>query len=281
MIHPWDVESGFNALSRDQWEGFAEHRRMVMRWLLDGATPGAGRLCVLGSGNANDLDLPALLAAFREVHLVDLDAPAMLAGAERQGVAGAPGLRLLGDLDLTGMGRAMARWSPSSPVDDRDLAALAAWPADRAALAIGGRFDVVASTCLLSQLVAGVTRTLGERHPRLDEAARSIRLGHLRLLLRLARAGGTAWLITDLVSTDRRPELASLPAEALPALVDDLARRGGVIRGTNPAEILADFRRDPELSAASGRPEPVAPWRWRLHRREYLVWALRCRSRPD
>ena len=277
MIDPRSVEADFNAQSRDQWEGFADHRRAVSRCLLEGSTPGLGRLCVLGAGNANDLDLPALLAAYREVHLVDLDARALAGGATRQGVAGHPGLRLLGGLDVTGMVEALARWSPATSVDDRELAALAGWPMGRVAAGIGERFDVVASTCLLSQLVGHAGRALGERHPRLAEAVRAIRRGHLRLLVGLARGGGTAWLITDLISSDRHPGLADLTPEDLPGLVADLARRGGLIRGVNPAGILAAFRRDPALAASSVGIEAFPPWLWRLHRRHYLVWALRCR----
>jgi hypothetical protein len=50
------------------------------------------RLCVLGAGNGNDFDLESLLAAHREVHLVDLDADAQAWCARRKSVQGRPGL---------------------------------------------------------------------------------------------------------------------------------------------------------------------------------------------
>ena len=88
-------QSGFNAESRDQWDAFSGHREKVSAILGAGADPCPGRLCVLGAGNCNDLDLAALLRAHREVHLVDLDAEALAQGVERQGVADRPGLRAL------------------------------------------------------------------------------------------------------------------------------------------------------------------------------------------
>src|SRR5690349_18868166 len=89
----------FNATSRDQWEAFAEHRRCLTALLAREAIAGRSRLCVLGAGNSNDLT--ALLAAHREVHLVDIDSEALLRGAARQGVAKHPRLHLHGGLDLT------------------------------------------------------------------------------------------------------------------------------------------------------------------------------------
>src|SRR4051794_33231597 len=82
--------AGFNAASLDQWDGFACHRRKVTGLLVADADRGRTRLCVLGSGNCNDLDLPALLDAHRDVTLVDVDAEALARGVARQGVAGHP-----------------------------------------------------------------------------------------------------------------------------------------------------------------------------------------------
>src|SRR6185437_4823832 len=93
----------FNATSRDQWEAFAEHRRCLTAVLARGPTVGRSRLCVLGAGNTNDLDLTALLTAHREVHLVDIDSQALALGVARQGVAKHPGLHLHGGVDVTAM----------------------------------------------------------------------------------------------------------------------------------------------------------------------------------
>ena len=270
-------QARFNAESRDQWDGFAEHRRRVSDLLTARSVGGPGRLCVLGAGNGNDLDLAALLEAHREVHLVDLDPTALALGAGRQGVADHPSLRLHGNLDVTGMLDAIAGWSPLAPIAGADLEALVDWPPRRVGLALPGPFDVVASTCLLSQLVGNAFHSIGEAHPRFPEVVRGLRLGHLRLLAHLARPGGRVVLITDVVSSDRFPSLGDVPEPSLPALISRLARDRGLIHGVNPAELLSLFRRDPVLSARLGDVEVISPWRWRLHSRTYLVCAFDAR----
>jgi hypothetical protein len=155
----------FNAASRGQWEAFADHRRRLTGVLARGATSGGSRLCVLGAGNANDLDLPVLLTAHRQVHLVDIDAEALARGAARRGVAGHPGLRLHGGVDVTATLGVLSGWGPMSAVGPADLDALAAWPASRAAAVLPGGFDRVASTCLLSQVLETAAHCAGTGPP--------------------------------------------------------------------------------------------------------------------
>src|SRR5947209_20163185 len=100
---------------------------------------------------------------------------------------------------------APAAWPPLGPVSDPELEALVDWPHRRVGLALPGPFDVVASTCLLSQLIGNAFHSIGEAHPRFPEVVRAIRLGHLRLLATLARPGGRVVLVTDVVSSDRSP----------------------------------------------------------------------------
>ncbi len=128
MKDPRGRQAAFNASSRGQWDGFSGHRRKVAALLGVGMAPGRTRLCVLGVGNGNDLDLPALLEAHREVHLVDLDPAALASGVERQGVLDYPALHLHGGLDVTGMLDAVATWSPRTPIQPADLEALVEWP---------------------------------------------------------------------------------------------------------------------------------------------------------
>ncbi|RUL82948.1 hypothetical protein [Tautonia sociabilis] len=271
-------QAAFNASSRSQWEGFAGHRRRVSALLGagegQGGGQGASRLCVLGVGNANDLDLPALLARHREVHLVDLDAGALAGAAERQGVAGRPGLILHGGLDVSAMLDAISGWSPFAEVGPADLRALAEWPAGRVPMVLPGPFDRVASTCLLSQLVETASHALGDRHPRFGAVAEAIRDGHLRLLARLTAPGGEATLITDVVSTRNLPALSGLPEEEFPELLPMLARTRNHMHGLHPAELRGRLRDDPVLSSKVTGVRPARPWAWRLHDRTYLVWAL-------
>ena len=275
-------QSTFNASSRGQWDGFSGHRKVVSNLLGAGEGRGgqAARLCVLGVGNANDLDLPALLEAHREVHLVDLDGESLDLGASRQGVADRPGLRLHGGIDVSGMLDAFSGWTPRTEVGPADLSAMAEWPPGRVTLALPGPFDRVASTCLLSQLVETACHVLGDRHPRIGEAVSAIRAGHLRLLARLTRPGGSATLITDVVSTRGYPALSKIPEHEYPDLLPRLARSKQHIRGLHPGEVMAGIRGDSALMGALSGLEPIRPWGWRLHDRVYLVWAVRMRVGP-
>jgi hypothetical protein len=277
MNEPGMRQARFNHESRDQWDGFAAHRAKVSALLGAGEPRGATRLCVLGAGNCNDLDLVALREAHREVHLVDLDARAIEGGVARRGLADCEGLHRHGGLDVTGMLDAIAGWSPVGPIPGEDLAALVEWPSRRVGLALPGPFDLVASTCLLSQIVGNAARALGEAHPRFADAVRALRLGHLRLLAQLASPGGRVVLITDVVSSDHEPALITIPEVSLAALLPRLARRGALIHGVNPAQLLSVFRTDPVLASRVVGLETTPPWLWKLHERAYLVRAIRCR----
>jgi hypothetical protein len=214
---------------------------------------------VLGAGNCNDLDLPALLDAHREVSLVDLDAGALERGAASQGVATQPGLRLHGGLDATAMLAAMAGWTPSTTIDRADLTALAEWPCGRVAMALGGPFSLVASTCLLSQLVNTAFHVLGDRHPQFDTVLQAIRVGHLRLLAHLAGSGGDALLISDVVSSDRCPALSTIAESELAGLLPQLAKERNHIHGVHPANLVTDLRNDPLLRRQVAAVETVPP----------------------
>jgi hypothetical protein len=222
-----------NAASRDCWGLFRAHRDKATG-LLSNATR-AGRLCVLGAGNANDLDLNVLLGFYREIHLTDLDAEALSLGVARQGLEGCPAIYLQGGIDLTEMMDVMASWSPSSPVSDDDLTACAEHPLRRVRPAMPGPFDVVVSCCLLSQIINCVVRTAGEQHPRFLAAIQAVRVGHLRLLVDLVAPGGVGLLITDLVSSDTCPPLASIADAELPALASRLLQQRNFFHGVNPA----------------------------------------------
>ena len=128
MNEPGGRHIAFNAASRDQWAGFEAHRRKVSDLLTADGDPGRTRLCVLGAGNGNDLDLPALLQSHRAVHLVDLDPDALGRGAVRQGVGEHPSLRLFGKVDLTGLLDTIAGFTLATPIRPESLAALPSAP---------------------------------------------------------------------------------------------------------------------------------------------------------
>ena len=212
------------------------------------------------------------------MHLVDLDAGALAAGAGRHGAADHPNLRLHGDIDVTGMMDAIASWSPAGSIGLDDLQACAEEPVRRVGPSLPGGFDVVASTCLLTQLIGSVVAAIGEAHPRFADVVQAVRSGHLRLLAHLARSGGAVVLVTDIVSSATLPGLGDVPEESLPGLLAQLARDRNFFHGVNPAALQSLVARDPTLNADLTGPDTVPPWRWEMGPRIYLTWALRWRK---
>jgi hypothetical protein len=275
-------QSANNAESRGQWEVFGPHRAKVTGLLRDTPQPGTSRLCVLGAGNCNDLDLNVLLRHHREVHLVDLDAAALAEGVARQGLAGQAAIHQHGAVDVTGVIDLLGEWSPQAAVPDDDLARCASEPVRRVGPALPGPFEVAASTCLLSQLVQPIVGALGEAHPRFLAALQAIRAGQLRLLADLVVPGGLGVLIIDFVSSDSFAPLATLSEEALAAVAPELIRAQNFFHGANPAVLTSLFRTDPVVAPHVAALECARPWLWNLGPRVYAVcaWKFRKRATP-
>lgn len=264
-----------NRATADGWEPFAPHRQRVTELLRRAAPEADGRLCLLGAGNCNDVDLAALARAYGQITLADLDREAMAKGVARQGFE-ASALRLC-RVDLRGDPARMAGWSAQTTMAPADVAALAA-PAEIEAL--GGDYDVVASTCVLSQLVHGLAERVGEGHAQFAELVRALRTGHLRLLVSLSAAGGTAILVTDFASSLGAPELDAVSPSDLATLLARLMDGRRVFHGLDPRLVEATLRSDPELSRAVAAVEAPPPWIWDMGLRRYAVCAFLIRKRP-
>ena len=269
-----------NTGSSDAWSAFATHRQRMSELIAGQAAAGdASRLCILGAGNCNDIDLPHLLGSYREIHLVDLDAAALEAGVARQGLAGNGALRLYGGVDLTGQIEAMEAWSSQDEQAAIDVEEVVSRPVAHVAGLLPGPFDVVVSACVLSQLIEAVVASIGAEHPRFLECLQAVRLGHLRLLSALTAPGGTAVLVTDIVSSDTLPELATVSDAQLPPLLVEAVHAQNFFHGVNPAIVAMLFRSDPVLSDELSPPALLTPWRWDLGPRIYAVWGLVTRKR--
>jgi hypothetical protein len=287
-----------NQTTAGNWQSFAGHRQRVTALLVNAAK--GGRLCVLGAGNCNDLDLPALSGAFEEVVLVDLDSEALVKGTISQPLQVADRLRCHGNTDVTGVLERIATWSPSTALNDEDLTALTAG-AEVSSWPTGSGFDVVASTCLLSQLVGSLTHSLTDRHPQFLDAVKAIRMGHLWTVAALLRPGGRAVLISDVVSSDTLPGLLAVsdavdyrlldhglvsknpatlnqPADAgihrdasiVNQMVSAAIKAGNFFTGLNPAVVHGLFKSAPMFEDVAFIP----PWIWRCGQRAYAVYAI-------
>lgn len=253
---------------------FEGHRKKVTALLAERARTPDARLCLLGAGNANDVDLGALLERYAEVHLVDLDPEALGRAAATVSEQHAAKLVRHAPVDVSGVLDRLERWgamklTPEELMDHPRATAKALLDAT------GGPFDVVASTCILTQIQRAPVAVLGDAH-RLFEAVRhTLTVTHLRVLHALARPGGTALLVTD-VSADR---IAALPEDDgttdLVPLVSRLVQERNVFQVANPELIHAVVNDDPVLSKELRASAVLDAWFWlNGPNNRFLVYAL-------
>src|SRR6478609_2818558 len=83
----FEEQRASNASGLPYYDVFASHRLQQTRLIRGSGARGQGsggeRVCVLGAGNAYDLELEELLTVFAEVHLVDIDADAVRGARSR------------------------------------------------------------------------------------------------------------------------------------------------------------------------------------------------------
>jgi hypothetical protein len=270
-------QQSLNARARDGWDRYVTHRAQVMDHLTRGRRDGRRRLCILGAGNCNDLDIGVLVATFGEVHLVDLDGDALRCGLERQ-AADAPPTVHLHIADVTGVATQLGDWRTTTKPTPTQFEALVDAATNAAPVPpIDGPFDCVASTCLLTQLVDSVRFVLGDHDPNFQRLALAIRDRHLRLIVELTSPGGEAVLFSDIVSTQTWPELADAPADDLPRMAAERVQMGDFFTGADPLRLRDFFCTDPVTAPQLLNVQLVKPWRWDFGPRQYAVCAVRLR----
>lgn len=263
-----------NASGLPHFEAFRGHRQNVTRSILE-AGPGNGRrLCVLGAGNGYDLELERLLATFAEVHLVDIDADALSRAWRRVPAGLRAHVFVHAPVDLSGMFQAIERWARRQ-VTPQELAAAPAAGAERIATALPGTFDVVASTCLLTQLQLSLLHLLGDRHQLFLGLRELLTLTHLRTLAELTVPSGRALLITDLCESGAFPLGRPHDEADLERLMRELVAAGQVIHSSHPELINITLADDPVLARSFGAATQSAPWLWQNGpERRFLVYGL-------
>ena len=259
---------------------FAEHRARLTQEIAARSPPGgSGRLCLLGAGAANDVDLDALAALFAEIHLVDIDGQAIQTARERASPDTARRLHLHGARDVSGVFDLMDGWAQSPPAA-AELPALAQAAVARVVAALPGPFDLVVSCCLLTQLQLVLVQVVGDRNPRFGDLRALLSRIHVRALATLAGASGRALLVTDLTSSDTYPLDELAPGADLRALMADLLSVGNVIHAAHPGLLSAEIRREPDWAARYTVSAPIAPWIWHNGpQTTFLVYALEIAGR--
>ena len=253
------------------WELYAAHRKEFTQAVLSAAPNNAGRLCVLGAGKCNDLDLSKLVGAFDEVHLVDLE-PALLAAALSRETAEVRS-RLVphAPLDLSVLSAKRAgKWRRKAP-SAVELQAAADSTLQALLARLPGPFDVVVSACVMTQLGFAIARTFGDSHALLGPLRVAVARTHLQTLLGLTAPSGSALFVSDLASSTHYP-LDTLPADAkLDDVLGDVVTKRAFYHLARP-DMVRDLLRDiaPERAVTA-----LSPWLWTGPlARTYLVYGF-------
>ena len=256
----------------DDWTLYAGHRERFTQALRDTAGPAGGRLCLLGAGPCDDVDLEALSRVFSEIHLVDLDAAALARAVARQPPEVRARLRPHARVDLAGLSKRLPKWKRKPPaVPQIERSAQETLQATLARLP--GPFDVVASACVLTQMAFAVRDALGDGHPMLGLVRLSVIANHLRTLVGLTAVGGAALFVTDVVSSTVFP-VAGMQGDPRAAL-DAIVASGHAYHSANPRVVHAILGQEP-LGSRVGEPDLLEPWKWTGRQgRTYFVYALR------
>jgi len=268
-----DHQSRMNDSTRGQWDWYASHRRHIERLILP-PTPGrrTGRICVLGAGNCNDLDLHWMLDVYTEVHLVDIDPAALDRALKRQKID--PTNRPIhrhAPIDLTNIADLTRGWK-SRPVSDVEAHAAIAKVSEPINLPnLPGPFDTVLSPCVLSQLLCGVRDLLGKDHPHWPNLKNALRARHLQTINHLLTPAGRAVLVIDLASSNRLPGLARATDHDLPQLLHYAITHQKSFRGLEPQELTTRLRHHHPRATPTISP----PWLWHLSlAKAFLVYAM-------
>jgi hypothetical protein len=273
------IESNKSAIGHEAT--YADHRARLTREIIERApASGRGRLCLLGAGNANDVDLEALVTHFTEVHLVDIDPDAVIRAIVRVPPPGCAQLVAQAPLDVSGMFNRLELWSREPPAPEA-LAPLVRAAAAHVARSLPGPFDVVVSCGVLTQLQLVLLQVVGDANPRFAELREAFNRAHMRTLGALLAPGGAALLVTDLTTNQIYPPLDQVDAGTdLGKLMGDLLAAGHVIHAAHPGLLSSEMRRDPQLKQEFEVRFPIGPWLWRNGPRQLLlVYALEIKRR--
>lgn len=254
-----------NRQNRDAWARYAPHRARVTQLVMDALGPG-DRVCVLGAGNVNDVDLLAVLEQARTVDLVDLDGDAMTDGVRRQELHGDPRVRLSTGWDLSGVLDRLSRESDLARIVDAVDGYEPPLPFDT--------FDVVLSVGVLTQLFQSIIDA--ELDPEATVAViLRLRARHLLDLTRLARLGGQAILVTDTVATSTAPHLPTLAETELEPAMAALVASGNFFTGTNAYRVAAVLEESAPFTGCVSDVTLHDPWLWAVTPdREHLTYAI-------
>jgi len=266
-----------NQATLDHWSIYLSHREKIQHLLIETLQPVSARLCVLGAGNCNDLDLTDLTSRFAQVHLVDIDQQCLVNSIERQAPPYPEKLILHGGFDVTGILKTLGNWQRNQPKQEsidycvREAMAFVGLP-------FLGRFEVTISTCLLTQIIDSVVSITGSNSIPF-KLIQALRLRHLRLLAELLLPGGVGILVTDFALTHGH---TTKSRKGSPQDGNDPLCQGSHFLGVSPKELYKMVKNDIALQSVLHQAQITPPWFWQQnYRRSLLVTAIQFRRRNE
>ena len=260
-----------NFETRDARSAMSGHRARVTQLIRESCPDGPASLCVLGAGNGNDIELSELVRCFERIALVDLDAESLAHAVSNLGDASAS-VDLHGGVDVTGLLETFSGWADRT-VSERD-AVEAIEIAQGTSSADIGEFDVVASTCLLTQLIDSVCMAMPAGHPRFLELLLAVRNRHLGMIAELLNPNGIGILVSDFVSTKTAPELSAMSDSEIPNAAMHWIKNQNFFTGVNPFMLRSHYQTELGTAAMVEFRKMTRPWKWDMGMKQFAVCAL-------
>jgi hypothetical protein len=253
------------------WSLYAGHRERFTRAVASASETATARLCILGAGKCNDLDLARLAERFSELHLVDIDPGSVASAVSRQSPDTRRKLVPHTPVDLSLLSaKRSEKWRRKPPASS-ELEQLRESHLRALLARLPGPFEVVVSACVLTQLGFALTQSFREPQPLLGALRMNVLQLHLQTLLGLTSMTGTALLVTDLASSTHYPLDQLAPGVDLGPVMQDIVAKRAFYQLARPDLIEAILSElEPEHA-----PVPLAPWRWNgPQARTYLVYGF-------
>ncbi|MCA9262534.1 MAG: hypothetical protein KDA60_01750 [Planctomycetales bacterium] len=275
----YDEHRRRNAMSRGFRDTFQHHRERVTGLVSAARRTPRDRVVLLGAGNCNDVDLLSLADQFRHVDLVDLDEDAIRQAVADWDVQSRVNVQTRGNVDLAGFGRLVGNWTPDRIRTDDQMDQLIRAVAEYSFCQELGQYDVVVSTCLLSQLIDSLVLTTSPHHARFVELVLTVRTRHVANVLDAAMPGGRVVIVTDFVSSQTCPELKYWDDRQLAQMMPQIIESGNFFTGLNPYLLYRLVSAGGPLASRVTSAELVSPWLWDMGKKRFAVSAL-CATVP-
>jgi len=270
MSGGYEFVGGIGSSQDFPWINAAAHREQICRFLKSATQRDHPTLCVLGAGACTDLAIESLLETFASITLVDLDGELLEQALKGRQLDSFEQIEVIGGLDVSGAHSLLKQYGerPSGELlaEIKNVASTAKLPQLQ-------QYDVIVSTCLLSQLQHHVFENVEKDEETLAELLAISRRRHLQLLIEHAKPGGGAILVTDFTSSEALPELAGSGFDVSESSWQKILK-GNHFHGMNPLGIIHDLDHDEHLQKMLEKQFTSRPWVWNATERLYACMAF-------